>query len=155
MFIIHLCWCDFYVYSMPGLGIAKCPIEGPCEICTQSDEVRLAVSGAQPLFTLGLLMFVLSLVDFLSLLLSPSTDIKIFLFFQKYHLKDTYKIFKKCHFFLNFNGVMLLTTQWLLKRAARLTSLVWVCVVWRPESLMDISALWWQPFGVGKILACA
>ena len=43
----------------------------------------LAVSGAQPLFTLGLLMFALSLVDFLSLLLSPSTDMKIFLFLSK------------------------------------------------------------------------
>ena len=53
-------------------------IEGPSEICTQSAEMRLAVSGAQPLFTLGLLTFALSLVDFLSLLLSPSTDIKIF-----------------------------------------------------------------------------
>ena len=52
-------------------------IEGPSETCTQSAEVWLAVSGAQPLFTLGLLMFALSLVDFLSLLLNPSTDIKI------------------------------------------------------------------------------
>ena len=40
-------------------------------------------------------MFALSLVDFLSLLLSPNTDIKVFNFCQKYHLKDTYKIFKK------------------------------------------------------------
>ena len=53
-------------------------IESPSELCTQSAEMRLAVSGAKPLFTLGLLMFALSLVDFLSLLLSPSTDIKIF-----------------------------------------------------------------------------
>ena len=58
-------------------------IEGPSEICTQSAEVRLAVSGAQPLFTLGLLMFALSLVDFLSLLLRPSTYFKIFLFLSK------------------------------------------------------------------------
>ena len=77
-------------------------IEGPSEICTQSAEVRLAVSGAQPLFTLGLLMFALSLVDFLSLLLSPSTYFKIFYFCQKYHLKDTYKIFKKFHVGLKF-----------------------------------------------------
>ena len=49
----------------------------------QSAGVRWAVSGAQPLFTLGLLMLALSLVDFLSLLLSPSTDIKIFLFLSK------------------------------------------------------------------------
>ena len=66
-------------------------------MCTQSAEKRLAVSGGQPLFTLGLLMFALSLEDFLSLLLSPSTDIKIFNFCQMYHLKDTYKIFKKFH----------------------------------------------------------
>ena len=57
----------------------------------------LAVSGAQPLFTLGSLMFALCLVDFLSLLLILSTDIKIFYFCKKYHLKDTYKIFKKIH----------------------------------------------------------
>ena len=37
---------------------------------------------------------------------------------------------------------MLVTTQWPLKRAAELTSLVWYCVLWRPESLMDLSALW-------------
>ena len=59
--------------------------------------MRLAVSGAQPLFTLGLLMFALSLVDFLSLLLSPSTYFNIFYFCQKYHLNYTYKIFKKFH----------------------------------------------------------
>ena len=64
--------------------------------------MRLAVSGAQPLFTLGLLMFALSLVDFLSLLLSPSTDIKIFYFCQNYDLKDTYKIFKKIYIGLKF-----------------------------------------------------
>ena len=68
----------------------------------QSAEVGLAVSGAQPLFTLGLLMFALSLVDFLSLLLSPSTYFKIFNFCQKYHLKDTYKIFQRFHVGLKF-----------------------------------------------------
>ena len=36
---------------------------------------------------------------------------------------------------------MLATTQWPLERAAHLTSLVWVCVLWLPESLMDLSAL--------------
>ena len=35
-----------------------------------------------------------------------------------------------------------MTTQWPLKRAAHFTSLVWVCVVWRSESLMELSALW-------------
>ena len=68
----------------------------------QSAVVQLAVSGAQPLFTLGLVMFALSLVDFLSLLLSPSTYFKIFYFCQKYHLKNTYKIFKKFHVDLKF-----------------------------------------------------
>ena len=77
-------------------------IEGPSEICTQSAEVRLAVSGAQHLFTLRLLMFALSLVDFLSLLLSPSTYFNIFYFCQKYHLNYTYKIFKKCDVGLKF-----------------------------------------------------
>ena len=60
------------------------------------------MGGAQPLFTLGLLMFALSLVDFLSLLLSPSTDINFLYFCQKYRLKDTYKIFKKNHVGLKF-----------------------------------------------------
>ena len=130
------------------------------------------LSRAQPLFTLGLLMFALSPVDFLSLLLSPSTYFKIFYFCQKCHLKDTYKIFKKIHVGWKFEwglyeywlscerlpfevffsclcdgplGIayanMLATTQWPLERATHLTSLVWVCVLWLPESLMDLSAL--------------
>ena len=124
-------------------------------------------------------MFALSLVDFLSLLLSPSTYFKIFYFCQKYHLKDTYKIFKKFHVGLKFEwslqaqywlssscerlpfevffsclcdgplGIayanMLATTQWPLERAA-LTSLVCVCVLWLPESLMDLSALWVESY---------
>ena len=36
---------------------------------------------------------------------------------------------------------MLATTQWPLERAAHLTTLAWVCVLWLPESLMDLSAL--------------
>ena len=63
----------------------------------QSAEVRLVVSGGQPLFTLGLAMFALSLVDFLSLLWAPSTNICFFIFHQRYHLKDTFKIFEKIH----------------------------------------------------------
>ena len=73
-------------------------IEGPSEICTQSAEMRLAVSGGQPLFTLGLLMFALS---FLSLLWSHSINIEILLC-QKYHLKDTHKIFKQIRVCLKF-----------------------------------------------------
>ena len=129
--------------------------------------MRLAVSGAQPLFTLGLLMFALSPVDFLSLLLSSSTYFNIFNICQKYLLNYTYKIFEKFHVGLKFEwglldqywlscerlpfevffsclceglpGIayanMLVTTQWPLKRAAHLTSLVWVCVLWLPWKL--------------------
>ena len=65
-------------------------------MCTQTAEVRLAVSGAQPLFTLGLLMFDLSLVDFMSLLLSPRIYFKIFLFLSKVsfegHIQNLQKI---------------------------------------------------------------
>ena len=57
--------------------------------------MRLVVSGGQPLFTLGLRVFALFLVDILSLLWNPSTNIEIFYFCQKYHLKDTHKILKK------------------------------------------------------------
>ena len=56
------------------------PWSGPSEIGTQSAKMQLALSGAQPLFTLGLLMFALSPVNFLSLVWSPSTDIEIFYF---------------------------------------------------------------------------
>ena len=38
-------------------------------------DMRLAVSGGQPLFIVGLPMFALTLVDFLSLLWAPSTNI--------------------------------------------------------------------------------
>ena len=135
--------------------------------------MRLAVSEAQPLFTLGLLMFAFSLVDFLSLLLNPSTDIKIFYIFVKSIIWRTHsKSSKKLCWFkilMGFVGPilscerlpfevlfsclcdcllgvtyanMLVTTQWPLERAAHLTSLVWVCVLWRPESLTELSALW-------------
>ena len=50
----------------------------------------------------GITYVCFSLVDFLSLLLSPSTYFKIFYFCQKYHLKDTYKILKKFHVGLKF-----------------------------------------------------
>ena len=89
------------------------------KVLTGPAEVRLAVSGAQPLFTLGLLMFALPLVDFLSLLFCLCDG----------HLGIAY-------------ANMLATTPWPLERAAHLTSLVWVCVLWLPESLMDLSALW-------------
>ena len=148
-------------------------IAGPSEICTQSGEVRLAVSWAQPFFTLRLLMFALSLVNFLSLLLSPNADIKIFLFLSKVSFEEHIKFFQKFHVGLKFewglydqywlswerlpfevffscirDGLlgltyanMLVTTKWPLKRAAHLTSLICVCVVWWPGSLMELSAL--------------
>ena len=41
-------------------------------------------------------------LDFLSLLQNPSTNIEIIYFCQKYHLKETYKIFKNIHVGLKF-----------------------------------------------------
>ena len=38
---------------------------------------------------------------------------------------------------------MLVTTQWPLKHAPHLTSLVWVCVVWRSKSSLELGALCW------------
>ena len=73
--------------------------------------MRLAVSGGQPMFTLRLPMFDLSRADFLSLLWSPSTNIKLFYFCQKYRLKDTRKIFKNsCRFktWMGFVGQILI-----------------------------------------------
>ena len=57
--------------------------------------------GGQPLFTLGLRMFALSLVDILSLLWSPSTNIEIFIFVKSIIWK-THNIFKKIHVGLKF-----------------------------------------------------
>ena len=37
---------------------------------------------------------------------------------------------------------MLVTNHWPLKRAPLLTSLAWVCMVWRSESPPELSALW-------------
>ena len=80
----------FFFYSITvGIHSAETP-------SMVDPQVRLAVSGRQPLFTLGLFMFVLSLVDSLSLPWGPSTDIENFFYFcPKYHLKDTHKIFTK------------------------------------------------------------
>ena len=50
----------------------------------------------------GIIMFALSLVDFLTLLLSPSIYFNIFYFCQKNNLNDTYKISKKFHVGLQF-----------------------------------------------------
>ena len=102
-------------------------------------------------------MFALSLVDFLSLLLSPSTYFNIFYFCQKYHLNYTYKIFKKFHV---VSGELLMQTCWWplsdhWSVQAHLTSLVWVCVLWLPWKLngaicgmpecTDISECPWVP----------
>ena len=37
---------------------------------------------------------------------------------------------------------MLVATQWPLKRAPHLTSLVWVCVLWRYKSSLELVVLW-------------
>ena len=127
----------------------------------------------KPLFTLGLLMFALSLVDFLSLLWNPVPTSRFFYFCQMHHLKDTHKIFQNFYVGLKFEwgsqdkywlswellpfeiffsclydvllGVtyanMLVTTKWPLKRAPHLTSLVWVCVVWRSKRSLELAVL--------------
>ena len=73
--------------------------------------MRLAVSGGQPLFTLGLLLFALSLVDFLSLLWIPSTDIEIFLFLLKVsfegHIQNLQKISCWFKIWMGFVGPIL------------------------------------------------
>ena len=73
--------------------------------------MRLAVSGAQPLFTLGLLMFALSLVDFLSLLLNPSTYFKIFYFSKvsfEGHIQNLQKISCWFKIWMEFVGPILI-----------------------------------------------
>ena len=47
-------------------------------------------------------MFALSPADFLSLLWSPNTMIQILYFCEKYHLKDSHKIFQQIHVGLKF-----------------------------------------------------
>ena len=62
-----------------------------------SAELWLAVSGGQPIFTFGI-TYVCYVTYRLSVFSEgPSTNIYICLFCQKYHLKDTHKIFKKIH----------------------------------------------------------
>ena len=137
-------------------------------IFIQEDEFEMSLNSGW--LCVGHFVIALSLVDSLSLLLSPLYRHEDFYFCQKYHLKDTYKIFKKfmlvewclqhkywlsceclpfeaffsylCEGLLGITYAnMPVTTQWPLKRAAHLPSLVWVCVVWRPESLMELSVL--------------
>ena len=140
-------------------------IEGPSEFSTQSAEVRLAVTGEQPLFTLGLPMFALFLVDFLSLLWSPSGNMNFFIFVQtiiwRPHTESSknhvglklewdwelllFEVLFSCTFYVLLGATnvnMLVTTQCSLKRALHLTSHAWVCVVWKSESLLKLSALW-------------
>ena len=56
--------------------------------------MRLAVSGGQPLFTLELPMFALTLEYFLCLLWGPSTSIDFFYWCQEYHSNSRNKIYK-------------------------------------------------------------
>ena len=67
------------------------------------DKRATECGGAQPLYTFGLLVFALSLVDFLSLLLSPRTDIKIF--FSKVSFEGRIQNLQKIHVGLNFKWV--------------------------------------------------
>ena len=62
----------------------------------------VGLEGSTTSVYFGITYVCLSLVDFLSLLLSPRTFFKIFYFCQKYHLIYTYKVFKKFHVGLQF-----------------------------------------------------
>ena len=92
--------------------------------------MRLAVSGAQPLFTLGLLMFALSLVDFLSLLLSPSIYFKIFLFLSKVsfegHIQNLQKMSCWLKIWMGFVGPTLIK--------------LWTSSIW---GFLQLPLLWW------------
>ena len=138
-------------------------------IWSQSAEVRLAVSGGQPLFTLGLAMFALSLEHLLPLLWGPSSNLD-FLFMSKM-LFEGHKQKNPCTFKtgMGFVGKILIKLEtyfiWgflqlllscplgssLCKHAGGQskitevsTSLAWVCVVWRSESSMELSAPCWE-----------
>ena len=91
--------------------------------------MRLVVSGAQPLFTLGFLMFALSPVDFLSLLLSPSTYFNIFLFLSKVsfegHIQNLQKNLCWFKIWMMFVGPILIK--------------LWTSCIWGFPSL----PLWW------------
>ena len=73
---------DFMVYCIEG------------EFSSQSTEERLAVSGVQPLFTLGSPMFALSPVDFLSVLWGPQYQHRSFLSKVSFegHTQNPYKM---------------------------------------------------------------
>ena len=75
-------------------------IEGPGEFSIQSAEVQLAVSGGQPLFTLGSTMFALSLWYFLSLPWAPSTHIDFFIYVKNIIWRTNTKSSKTFHEYL-------------------------------------------------------
>ena len=143
-----------------------CCTEGPSKFSTQSAEVRLAVSGGQLLFTLGLLMFALSLVDFRSLLWGPGTDTYNFKFSKvsfEGHTQNPrgFKAWMECvgqisiqlgmssisgFFSCSFDVLirltyanMLVATKWPLKRAPHLT-----CRGLCGMEVWKLSALWWN-----------
>ena len=62
-------------------------IEGPGEFWSQSVEMRLAVSGGQPIFNLALPVFAVG----------PKYQHRFFLLCQKHHLTATNKIVKQFH----------------------------------------------------------
>ena len=133
----------------------------------------LAVSGGQPLFTLGLPIFALSLEYFLPLLWGPSTNTDYLYWCKKYYLKKK-KIFKKSYGFKTWMGLvrqMLINLEtsfiWFFfffqlplwcplgsnfcKHAGghpvtteACTSLATVCVVCKSASSLELSALWFK-----------
>ena len=64
----------------PPVEYVNICIEGPCVISIQSARAPLAVSGGQPLFTLGLPIFSLSLEYVLSLSWGTSTSVFFYFF---------------------------------------------------------------------------
>ena len=135
-------------------------------------EVQLAVSVGQLLFTVGLPMFALSLVDLLFFLWGPCTNIWFFLFLSKVSFEGHTQNLQKnpCGFKtwmgfvwqiviklgtssiwvflvtdLLFDVILGVTYENKLvtnESAPHLTSLARVCVLWRSESSLELSALW-------------
>ena len=117
-------------------------IEGPSEIYTQTAEVQLAVSGAQHLFNLGLPLFALSLVDFLSFLLFHGTDLKIlFLFLSKVsfekHIQNLKKISCWFKIWMGFVGPILIK----LWKSSIWGFFLFACVMASWDLLMQ--TCWW------------
>ena len=117
---------DNLIYSTTVNILSKLSVESPSMVDPQwniwywgskwnlhrSAEVRLAVSGAQPLFTLGLLMFALSLVDFIVFAVEPQYLLQNFLFLSKVsfelHIQNLQKMSCWFKIWMGFVGPILI-----------------------------------------------